>query len=401
MPDKKLFSPLATLNPPLGNLSAEKFLRDHWQKKPLLIRHAFPNFEAPLTIPEILTLAKREEAESRLIMRRDEIKIHGKNSGKHTDWQMQQGPFKTKDFRAAADSVWTLLIQDTQHFSHEAHQLLQRFNFIPYARIDDLMVSYAVKGGGVGPHFDSYDVFLLQGHGQRRWQISAQQDLRLQPDRPLKILSHFKAEEEWLLNPGDMLYLPPGCAHHGVAETDDCVTWSIGFRAPSQQEIAMGFLDYLRDEIKLDGQYQDGDLQMTSRPGEIGADMLLRVSKMLDEIRAAAADKKRLQQFLGRHLTEPKSHVYFDAPKKILSLRAFTKSAAAQGLMLDLQTRLLYDELSVFLNGEQLCNVDSRDASWQALADGRALSAVQFKAALPAAQALLYEAYCSGYVHLA
>jgi len=405
MPTQKLSTPPAKSNPLLGNLSAETFLRDYWQKKPLLIRQAFPDFDAPLTIKEILALAKREEAESRLIMRRGGDKNRGGNREKNTAWQMQQGPLKSKDFRAAADSAWTVLIQDTQHFSHEAQQLLQRFNFIPYARIDDLMVSYAVKGGGVGPHFDSYDVFLLQGHGQRSWQVSAQQDLRLQPDKPLKILAHFKAEDEWLLNPGDMLYLPPGYAHHGVAETDDCVTWSVGFRAPSQQELAIGFLDYLRDEIKLDGQYQDGDLQATTQPGVIGADMLRRVSTMLDEVRTATADQKQQQQFLGRHLTEPKSHVYFDAPEAILSPHAFTKAAAAQGLILDLKTRLLYDNLNVFLNGEPLdtaaLNNIPNHTAWQTLADGRRLTAMQCKAALPADQKLLYEAYCSGYIHLA
>ena len=381
------------LNPPLGSLSAKTFLRDYWQKKPLLIRHAFPNFVAPLTVKEILTLAKREEAESRLIMRR--------GTGKNADWQMQQGPLTAKNFRAAADAVWTVLVQDAQHFSHEAQRLLQQFNFIPHARIDDLMVSYAVKGGGVGPHFDSYDVFLLQGHGERRWQVSGQRDLRLQPNMPLKILSHFKAEDEWVLGAGDMLYLPPGFAHHGIAETDDCVSWSVGFRAPSKQEIATGFLDYLRDEIKLDGYYQDPDLQVTAKPGAIGADMLQRVSAILDGVRKASADSTHLQSFLGCYLTEPKQHVYFDAPAAPLSKNAFTQSATRYGLSLDLKTRLLYDKSKVFLNGEILHELGDNAGAWQTLADMRKLAPARFKSLSPADHRVFYDAYCNGYIHIA
>ena len=393
MSAQKLSASPEKLNLRLGNLSASIFLRDYWQKKPLLIRAALPDFVAPLTVKEILTLAKREEAESRLIMRR--------GTGKNADWQMQQGPLTAKDFRAAADSVWTVLVQDTQHFSHEAHQLLQQFSFIPHARIDDLMVSYAVKGGGVGPHFDSYDVFLLQGQGERRWQVSGQRDLRLQPNMPLKILSHFKAEEEWVLGTGDMLYLPPGFAHHGIAETDDCVTWSVGFRAPSQQEIATGFLDYLRDEIKLDGYYQDPDLHATAKPGAIGTDMLQRVSAILGGVRKATADSTHLQSFLGCYLTEPKQHVYFDAPEEPLTAHAFAKAATRYGLGLDLKTRLLYDKSKVFLNGEILHGLGGSAAAWQMLADKRTLAPARFKSLSPTDHSIFYDAYCDGYIHIA
>lgn len=404
----------------LGGLSPDEFLSDYWQKKPLLIRGAFPEFAAPgfrppLTIKEILTLAKRDEAESRLITRR--------GSAKKSDWQLQQGPFTAKDFRdlaTSADSIWTVLIQDTQHFSHEAHQLLQKFNFIPNARIDDLMVSYAVKGGGVGPHVDSYDVFLLQGHGQRRWQISAQDDLRLQPDMPLKILSHFKVEHDWALNPGDMLYLPPHIAHHGVAETDDCVTWSIGFRAPSQQALTTAFIDYLYDELRVDGQYQDPDLRATAAPGEIDANMLQRVSMMLNQLQQAASNKTMIAQFLGRYLTEPKSHVYFDAPEDFLAAPAFIKAARKLGVSLDLKTRLLYDDQSVFLNGE-ICfgysaanavggrngntagttsAIGDEYAAWQTLSNARTLAPEQLSSLTPAAFENFYKAYCDGYLHL-
>ncbi len=411
----------------LGSLSPHEFLSDYWQKKPLLIRGAFPEFAdpgfaPPLTIKEILTLAKREEAESRLIVRR----THGKNGVKKPEWQLQQGPFTAKDFRdlaTLADSIWTVLIQDTQHFSHEAHQLLQKFNFIPNARIDDLMVSYAVKGGGVGPHVDSYDVFLLQGHGQRRWQISAQDDLRLQPNMPLKILSHFKAEQDWVLNPGDMLYLPPDIAHHGVAETDECVTWSVGFRAPSQQELTTAFIDYLYDELRVDGQYLDPDLRPTVAPGEIDANMLQRVATMLNPLQQATSNKSMMARFLGCYLTEPKSHVYFDAPEDCISSGAFTKAVkpkAARGVSLDPKTRLLYDDDHIYLNGEiwldrssvndventtrnttrNLATVNDEYAAWQSLSDARTLASARLSSLSPAALEKFYKAYCDGYLHL-
>ncbi|MEP7157499.1 MAG: cupin domain-containing protein, partial [Betaproteobacteria bacterium] len=223
----------------LGGMSAAKFLRDCWQKKPLLIRNAFPQFVEPLTKKEVFELAQRDEAESRIVSQ----------SGKQ--WQLLQGPFTKRDFTAQKNNLWTVLIQDTQHFSQEAHDVLTRFNFIPHARVDDLMVSYAVPGAGVGAHFDSYDVFLLQGTGKRRWQISSQKDLRLKADVPLKILARFKPEQEYVLECGDMLYLPPGYAHHGVAETE-CLTWSVGFRAPSQQEMSAALLDHVRDAIQFE-----------------------------------------------------------------------------------------------------------------------------------------------------
>lgn len=230
----------------LGGISAQQFLDEYWQQKPLLIRDAFSGNVAPLTNAEILTLAGYDDAESRLVLWHNNA------------WSLDHGPFSAKDFkqlRRAQDARWTVLVQDVQHFSHEAHALLAEFNFLPQARIDDLMVSYAVKGGGVGPHFDSYDVFLLQGHGQRRWQISAQDDLTLQNDLPLKILKHFQPAQEWVLNAGDMLYLPPVYAHNGVAASDDCVTWSIGFRAPSNQEMLEAWLDDARDTLKTGGAF--------------------------------------------------------------------------------------------------------------------------------------------------
>lgn len=376
----------------LNGLSAPQFLRDYWQKKPLLVRGAVANFAEPLSVMEILELAGREEAESRLITRRGR------------EWNMQHGPLSRKTLRTATDALWTVLVQDTQHFSDEAHQLLKEFAFIPYARIDDLMVSYAVKGGGVGPHFDSYDVFLLQGKGKRRWQISAQTDLRLKPGMPLKILSHFKAEAEWVLETGDMLYLPPGYAHNGIAETD-CTTWSIGFRAPSKQELSVAFLDFLRDELVLDGLYADPDLAATRNPGQIDRAMERRVASLLGDLRDATHDTACLRRFVGCYFTEPKAHVFFDPPDTPLSVRAFRSAIQKRSIELDLRTRLLYDAAGrqFFVNGEYVDTADYTAADislWQKMADERALLPSQLTPMTDNAIERLHAAYCDGYLHL-
>jgi 50S ribosomal protein L16 3-hydroxylase len=371
----------------LNGLSPGEFLRVHWQKKPLLIRNAFPDFVAPLTTAEIFELASRDEAESRLIV------------NKNNNWEMQHGPISKKLLNDAKKSLWTILVQDTQHFSHEAHHLLQQFRFIPNARIDDLMASYAIKGGGVGPHFDSYDVFLLQGEGERRWQISAQHDLTLVPDQALKIMANFKAEQEWTLKTGDMLYLPPGYAHHGVAETD-CVTWSIGFRAPSALEISHAYLDFLRDELVVTGQYEDNDLQPTDAPGSIDRDMQARLEKIFVQVTHASCAPNMMKRFAGRHFTEPKSHIYFDAPEKLLSTANFQRKIATRGVELDLKTRLLFVDSMFFINGEDL-DVHAKDrAVWRLLANTRVLAGAQVTQLSEISFSLLQNLVNNGYLHI-
>lgn len=373
-----------TTLPLLGGLSAEQFLHTYWQKKPLLIRGAFANFVAPFTRAEALSLATREDAEARLIVRTA------------NRWQVTHSPFTSRDLRAATKSLWTILIQDTQHHSHEAHDLLAQFNFIPNARIDDLMVSVAAKGAGVGPHVDSYDVFLLQGEGRRRWQISTQSDQTLQANQPLKLLKNFKPQEEWVLAAGDMLYLPPHVAHNGIAESE-CMTWSIGFRAPSQQELATGFLDFLRDDLVLDGPYRDADLCATTRPGEIDAAMLTRLRAMLKPLHMASRERHRIHHFLGRFLTEPKPHVQFAAPSAPLPTKAFLLAARRRGVALDLCTRLLYQRGEIFVNGDALAVTPPAVPLLQALADRRKLAPSTIAATHLAP---LYSMYCAGYLHL-
>ncbi len=377
----------------LNGLTPAKFLRDYWQKKPLLIRNAFPNFEAPLTQAEIFELAGREEAESRLISQQA-------GSGQ---WEMHNGPISKKRLSAVKKSAWTVLIQDTQHFSREAQQLLQQFSFIPHARIDDLMVSYAVKGGGVGPHFDSYDVFLLQGAGERRWQISAQRDLSLVPNIALKILSNFKPDQEWVLTTGDMLYLPPGYAHHGVAETN-CITWSIGFRAPSAAEITYDFLDFLRDELAPAGLYNDSDLAATEAPGGIDRDMQARLAQILAQVTQASRNPNVMKRFAGRFFTEPKSHIYFDAPEIELPTRTFLKQISARGVELDLKTKFLFVDNMFFINGDELemsTHVSPKDRlMWRALANTRTLAARDVVQLSPTSHTLLQNLVANGYVQI-
>ena len=334
----------------LGQISIAKFLRDYWQQQPLLVRQAFPagSTFAPLTNREILTLATYDEAESRLIT----------NSGK--TWTLAHGPFHAKQINALKKSArlnnekWTVLIQDTQHFSHEAHQLLAKFSFLPYSRIDDLMVSYATKGGGVGPHVDSYDVFLLQGSGRRRWQVSSQQDHTLVNGAPLKILRRFKAEQDWLLEEGDMLYLPPGFAHNGIAETDACVTWSIGFRAPSYQELIDMYLDHLRDSLTVEGRYTDAGRGRATAPACIEPALKRPLAKCLHSSLGPRMTSHAIGEFVGCYLTRPKSHVEFIAPERTMSRAAFCQQAKQRGLRLDLRSRMLFDEGGFYLNGQPI-----------------------------------------------
>lgn len=366
--------------PFLGNLSPREFLREYWQKKPLLVRSAFPGFSGLLSPQELAGLACLEEAQSRLVLHKGDR------------WLLRDGPFADDDFARLPKTKWTLLVQGVNHFLPEAEHLLRKFDFVPHARLDDLMVSYAPKGGSVGPHFDSYDVFLLQGLGQRHWQISAQQDMTLVPDAPLKILQHFQPEQEWTLGPGDMLYLPPRYAHFGVAE-GDCMTYSVGFRAPSAQELATQFLAYLQDKIQVDGMYQDPDLAPPKHPAEIGGKMLTQVSRMLAQIRW---DRTDVAGFLGQYLSEPKPHVFYEPPKRPLPPKDFTQRCRKQGLKLALTSSMLFHGDTFFINGE-ICETGAgAHEILRRLADRRCLPPdTQIG---PEAEQYLYQWYLLGYL---
>ncbi|PCI60574.1 MAG: cupin [Methylophilaceae bacterium] len=367
----------------LGQLSPVQFLADYWQKKPLLIRQAIPNFNGLLTPNELAGLACEEDVQARIVQ----------NQGKQ--WTVQDGPFDEDDFTALPENDWSLLVQSINHHLPEAADLLSQFNFIPHARLDDLMVSYAPKGGSVGAHLDSYDVFLLQGSGKRRWQISPQSDLTLIEDAPLKILKHFEAEQEWLLAPGDMLYLPPNMAHLGISEDQDCMTYSIGFRAPKTQELVHGFLEHLQDSIQPAGLYEDADLSIQIHAAEISGDMVTKVEKMLQNIQW---DKSNISDFLGRYLTEPKSDVIFEPTPKI-TIDGFAKQLAKKPISLALQSQMLFHQQQFFINGEPLAVPTRLVDQMQALADHRSLNATSLTLEQQAALAsTLHTALIAGYV---
>lgn len=350
----------------LGGLTVREFLRDYWQKKPLLIRQAVPGFQGLLDPQELIELACDPDAQARAVVHR-----RGK-------WELYHSPFEPDDFEGMEKLKWTVLVQGVNHFLPEATELLKRFNFIPHARLDDLMVSYAPKGGGVGPHFDAYDVFLLQGHGHRRWQISTQDDRTLIEGAPLRILKEFHVEQEWVLEPGDMLYLPPHCGHNGIAE-DDCMTYSIGFRTPAYQELAEQFLVYMQDRVCVDGIYADPDLQQQTHPSEIGPQMLAQVSRAINQIQWNERD---IADFLGCYLSEPKPHIFFDTPEKPLKQERFASDLAKYGCRLDLKTQMLSRPDRIFINGLPISPSAPDFATLLELADNRALPPAEFSASL-------------------
>ncbi len=373
---------MKTKNPLLGNLSTAEFLRDYWQKKPLLIRQAIPGFKGLLTPQELIALSCNPDAQARLVRN-----VRNK-------WQLAHGPFEA-DEMAALRGKWTVLVQGINHFLPQAAELLQRFSFIPHARLDDLMVSYAPKGGGVGPHFDAYDVFLLQGYGHRRWQISTQDDRTLIEGAPLRILKEFHVEQEWVLEPGDMLYLPPQCGHNGIAE-DDCMTYSIGFRTPAYQELAEQFLIYLQDRIDIPGMYADPDLALQQHPSEISPRMLQQV---VQAIRKVQWDNEDVANFLGSYLSEPKPHIFFDAPARPLAHERFLEKLQKHGIALDLKTQMLSYANSIFINGDAHTTGKTSHRVLRILADTRQLPAGT-RLSHEAAE-LLYEFYLDGYIHFA
>jgi 50S ribosomal protein L16 3-hydroxylase len=344
----------------LGGLSVEEFLHEYWQKKPLLIRQAIPGFKGLLDANQLSDLACHPDAQSRLVQ------------FKRGKWLLQHGPFENEDLNRLGKSRWTILVQGINHYLPQAAELLKRFNFIPHSRLDDLMVSYAPREGGVGPHFDSYDVFLLQGQGHRRWQISAQKDRTLIPDAPLRILQNFTPEHDWVLEPGDMLYLPPHWAHNGIAQ-DDCMTYSIGFRTPSYHELGEQFLVYLQDNLHLDGMYADPDLKPQSHPSEISPDMLIQVEKVIRQIKWDATD---IARFLGSYLSEPKPHIFFEPPAQPLTETRFIQKLNNSGIVLDLKTQMLCHGKTVYLNGEAH-ELSAKDYKiLRGLADNRQLPAM-------------------------
>ena len=383
----------------LGGLTPAEFLSEYWHKKPLLIKNAIPGFTGLLSPEELAGLACEEEVQSRIVE-----EINGQ-------WHASHGPFDDEDFARLPEKPdpehrWTLLVQTVNHYLPEASELLQQFDFIPHARLDDLMVSYAPDGGGVGPHFDSYDVFLLQGQGKRLWRVSEQTDLELIAGAPLRILKNFDTAQEWLLEAGDMLYLPPQLAHWGIAVSDgknDCMTYSIGFRAPKNQELATEFLGYMQDKLNqeqltLAGMYEDADLCLQEHAAEISADMVTKVAENLKKIQWSNTD---VADFLGSYLSEPKPVVVFEVNKK-MSQSNFNKSLAKYGIRLDLKSQMLFSGNRFYLNGEAVTFTDKSAVIVTKLADDRELNVDDMNHSQITDEPLLqqlHEWYLAGYLH--
>ncbi|MDX3907948.1 MAG: cupin domain-containing protein [Pigmentiphaga sp.] len=350
-----------TPTPLLGGLTPTQFMQRHWQRKPLLIRAAFPHFRPPLSIPQVKRLARRDDVESRLVWREG------------GQWQMEQGPFSR--LPAAREPEWSLLVQGVNLHDDAAAELMARFRFIPDARLDDVMISIASDRGGVGPHFDSYDVFLLQGAGRRRWRIGRQQDLSLDPAAPLKILRRFEPTEEFVLEAGDMLYLPPAYAHDGVAEGNDCMTISIGFRSPSLVELARGMLEFASDTLSerappsLRGHYADPRQPAVTQPAALPESL---VQAAVSATLAVQFDAALASRYLGCWLTEPKPEVVFDAADPDTLPDLTLDWPAAGTLVLDRRSQMIYRDKMLFMNGEQACVAAT--AALRKLADDRRLA---------------------------
>ena len=368
--------------PLLGGLSPATFMRRHWQKKPLLVRQAWPGITPPISRAALFALAGAEGVESRLLSRVDVPLSPG--------WHLRHGPFKRRALPPVQQLNWTLLLQGLDLHCQPAHQLLQAFRFVPEARLDDLMISWASDGGGVGPHLDSYDVFLLQVQGQRRWRIGPVADRSLVPGLPVRILARFEPSEEWLLAPGDMLYLPPLWGHDGVA-VGECMTCSVGFRAATSSTLAQELLLRIADDLapgeSAESLYRDADQRATSTPGRMPAGLRQFAEKA---VQRALRDPRTLDHALGMLMSEPKPQVVFDAGQPL---------ARGAGARLDRRSRMLYDDRHVFINGEAFV-ASGRDAQlMHGLADQRQLPATDVARLSAAARALLGDWAAAGWVH--
>jgi len=373
----------------LGAIGVDEFMRTTWQRRPRLLRNALPGFDAPVDAAQLFELAARDDVESRLV-----TAFGGR-------WRLRHGPMARRSLPARSRSGWTLLVQGVDLYVPAAAALRDRFRFISDARLDDVMVSYASDGGGVGPHVDSYDVFLLQARGRRRWRISRQRNLDVVPGLPLKVLAEFRASQDWVLEPGDMLYLPPGVAHEGSAVGADCITCSIGFRAPAYRELADPWLDALAEQAytlpALRKQLEDPAIRVAAHPARLPAGMVERVHGRL-----AALQPRRIHAVAALlvRLSEPKPIVTFAPPARALPRAAFDRLAAHRGLHLDLRTRLLYAGGWIGINGELQSVSAAERAAIARLADQRALTGAQCVGLPGLVFERLRQWYGHGWLHL-
>ncbi|MBU3607138.1 cupin domain-containing protein [Polynucleobacter sp. AP-Mumm-500A-B3] len=378
-----------------GGISPDSFMKQYWHKKPLLIRGAIPAFalatqngeclDSPISADELVKLASKDNIESRLI--------------KAKPWSFDAGPFSKKAIPSLGKSNWTLLLQGMEAHHQAAAKILSWFRFIPDARLDDLMISLAGIGGGVGPHFDSYDVFLIQMSGRRQWQISKQKDLSLSPNLPLKILQRFKAEHEWVLEPGDMLYLPPHIAHYGIALDPGCQTWSVGFRSPSFKELLQEGLWRLAESLEeipeLERKFSDPLQKATANAEQLPEELVKQLTLKLHELKLNQID--RFLPGITAYLSEPKQQALFDGPIKPLNPSRFNKQLGSKKLLPSPQTRILSLGNEVFCNGENMSKDQAKDITqaWRTLSSQKGLLSQKIQAT---AQSSLYVAYLAGWL---
>lgn len=318
----------------IDGIGRERFLRDYWQRKPVLLRQALPGFVDPVSPEELAGLACESHIEARLVF------TQGKK------WELKSGPFKTRDFSALPDRNWTLLVQAVDQYVPGVRRLLRTVPFVPNWRVDDVMISYAVRNGGVGPHFDYYDVFLVQGQGSRIWKTgqhcTAADELRT--DSGLKLLKRFDTRQEWELHSGDVLYVPPGVAHWGVSR-DDSLCYSIGFRAPSASDMLLGFSDEVAAGLSPDLRFADPQRTQPLRTGEITANDLAQARRML---RQALQDDDALVRWFGSQMTQPRNPELIEPDS--------TRPTAASLLSLHPASRLAWQlegrQVRVFVDGE-------------------------------------------------
>lgn len=369
----------------IGELSVDEFMRRHWQRAPLLARNALPGFAPPLSPGELLEMAGQEDVHARLITR----------EGKR--WSVTHGPIDRLPSRRRGG--WTVLVNGIDRHLDAAHALLRRFRFLPDARLDDLMASYATDGGGVGPHADSYDVFLLQAHGRRRWRVAPPGDGALVAGAPIKLLARFEPTQEWVLEPGDMLYVPPGWGHEGTA-VGECVTLSIGFRAPSRHEFLSAFLAASADSLSgPNPRFSDRGRLRSRQPGALPLDLAAQLHEWASRWKPSRSE---IDRFIGCYLTEPASDVWFEPPATYPSSTQFAAQVKRQGVVLDRRTRMAWRGHRVFINGEACdASPDTRTAL-RTLADHRSLLATQWGSAPPhpALIAQLHEWARHGWLHV-
>tara|TARA_A100000164_G_scaffold380351_1_gene427475 strand:+ start:639 stop:1763 length:1125 start_codon:yes stop_codon:yes gene_type:complete len=364
----------------LGNITFEEFFQKFWGKKPLLIQNAIINEKNILNKKEILNLAKKEDVETRVI------------ENKKNKYKLNNGPFRKV---VPLKKNWTILINGANLHNEKVNQFLNKFRFIPDNYLDDLMISYACDRGGVGPHFDSYNVFLFQAFGTKIWQISNQKNLSLLPNQDLKILKEFFPSEEFNLKCGDMLYLPPKIAHNGISNGES-ITYSIGFKSPEWSEILESFSEFLFEKLNHKEVYSLQELKKTNFPSKIDDDLIKKIKNKIN----TELKNININVFLGEYFSEPKLSVFFSKPQNKLTKIEFKKNIKKLGFKLNKKTKMLYIKNYVFINGETILMPSKSKKLFINLANQRVVLENQSDFFPDNFLQIIYEWYLDGWVEI-